>query len=65
MNNTLKINGIAYTGDKTYIDILDIIFDTVDELNEIYKWKHNYPDLTNYNTVQLLSFYHQLASQLP
>lgn len=46
-------------------EIVEIIYDLIEQLNEIHGWEHKLPDLSNYTTYMLLGFYHQLACQLP
>lgn len=46
-------------------DIVEIIYDLVEELNELYGWENKLPNLKNHTTLMLLNEYHMLASQLP
>lgn len=46
-------------------DVVEIIYDLIEKLNEMYGWEHKLPDLSNYTTLMLLNFHHQLACQLP
>ena len=46
-------------------EIIEIIYDLIEELNELYGWKNKLPDLSKYNTIQLLTYHAQLSNQLP
>lgn len=46
-------------------EIVEIIYDTIEEVNEVYGYENKLPDLKNYTTIMLMNYYHTMVSMLP
>lgn len=46
-------------------EIVEIIYDAIEEVNEVYGYENKLPDLKNYTTIMLMNYYHTMVSMLP